>query len=164
MKITAPLNVLRTTVKPEWVDYNNHLNDGYYLVIFSLGGIDEFMNHICMSDAERRATKTTIYTLEAHINYLREVKLGEEVEVRAQLIGFDQKRFQLFLTMHTARLGNEAAATSEFMLVNIDTSTEPKSTPFRPEVAAKLAEIMESHKALPLPANSGRAIALPKKK
>jgi acyl-CoA thioester hydrolase len=162
--IAAPLTTYRTTVKPEWVDYNNHLNDGYYLVIFSLGGVDEFMNRIGMSDAERRATKTTIYTLEAHINYLREVKLGEEVEVRCQLIGFDQKRFQLYLTMHTERLGDEIAAASEFMLVNIDTAGAPKTTPFRPEVAAKLAEIIEAHRALPLPKFSGRAIALPKKK
>jgi acyl-CoA thioester hydrolase len=122
------------------------------------------MNRIGMSDAERRATKTTIYTLEAHINYLREVKLGEEVEVRCQLIGFDQKRFQLYLTMHTERLGDEIAAASEFMLVNIDTAGEPKTAPFRPEVAAKLAEIIEAHRALPLPKFSGRAIALPKKK
>jgi acyl-CoA thioester hydrolase len=164
MTIAAPLSLHRTTVKPEWVDYNNHLNDGFYLVIFSLGGVDEFMNLIGMSDAERRATKTTIYTLEAHINYLREVKLGEEVEVRAQLIGFDQKRVQHFLTMHTARLANEMAATSEFMLVNIDSAGEPKSAPFRPEVAAKLVAIMEAHKALPSPANSGRAIGLPQKK
>lgn len=164
MTIAAPLSLYRTRVKPEWVDYNDHLNDGYYLVIFSLGGVDEFMNRIGMSDAERRATRTTIYTLEAHINYLREVKLDEEVEIRTQLIGFDQKRLQLYLTMHTERLGNEPAATSEFMLVNIDSSGEPRSAPFRPEVAARLTEIMEAHKALPLPANSGRAIALPKKK
>jgi acyl-CoA thioester hydrolase len=163
MAIAAPLSVFRTRVKPEWVDYNNHLNDGYYLVIMSLG-TDAFQDLIGMSDAERRATKTTIYTLEAHVNYLREIKEGEEVEVRTQLIGFDQKRFQLFHTMHTARLGDEVAATSEFMLVNIDNSGEPKSAPFRPEVAAKLAEVMAAHKSLPLPANSGRAIALPKKK
>ena len=164
MTIAAPLSVLRLKVKPEWVDYNNHLNDGYYLVIMSLG-TDAFQDLIHMSDAERRATKTTIYTLEAHVNYLREVKLGEEVEVRAQLIGVDQKRFQLFLTMHTERLGDDIAATSEIMAINIDTSgPEPKSAPFRPDVAAKLAADWESHKDLPLPANSGRAIALPKKK
>ncbi|NJM92412.1 MAG: thioesterase [Rhodospirillaceae bacterium] len=163
MAISAPLSVFRTRVRPDWVDYNHHLNDGYYLVIMSLG-TDAFQDMIGMSDAERRATKTTIYTLEAHVNYLREIKEGEEVEVRTQLIGFDQKRFQLFHTLHTARLGEEVAATSEFMLVNIDTSGEPKSAPFRPEVAAKLAEVMEAHKALPLPPNSGRAIALPRKK
>lgn len=164
MAIVAPLSLYRTRVKPEWVDYNNHLNDGYYLVIFSLGGVDAFMDRIGMSDAERRATKTTVYTLEAHINYLREVKLDEEVEIRTQLIGFDQKRFQLYLTMHTERLGDEIAAAAEFMLVNIDTTGEPKSAPFRPEVAAKLAEVMDAHRALPLPAFSGRQIALPKKK
>jgi hypothetical protein len=31
-------------------------------------------------------------------------------------------------------------------------------------VAAKLAEVMDAHRALPLPAFSGRQIALPKKK
>ena len=163
MAIAAPLSAFRIRVKPEWVDYNDHLNDGYYLVIMSLG-TDAFQDLIGMSDAERRATRTTIYTLEAHVNYLREVKEGEEVEVRTQLIGFDQKRFQLFHTMHTARLGDEIAATSEFMLVNIDSSGEPKSAPFRPEVAAKLAEVMDAHKTLPLHQNSGRAIALPKRK
>jgi acyl-CoA thioester hydrolase len=163
MTIAAPLTLYRTRVKPEWVDYNNHLNDGYYLVIMSLG-TDAFQDLIGMSDAERRATRTTIYTLEAHVNYLREIKEGEEVEVRTQLIGFDQKRLQLFHSLHTARLDDEVAATSEFMLVNIDTSGEPRSAPFRPEVAARLAEIMAAHKPLPLPANSGRAIALPKRK
>jgi len=163
MAIAAPLTTYRTVVKPEWVDYNNHLNDGYYLVIMSLG-TDRFQDLIAMSAADRSATKTTLYTLEAHINYLREIKKSEEVEVRTQLIGFDQKRLQLFHTMHTARLGEEIAATSEFMLVNIDTSGEPKSAPFRLEVAARLAEIMEAHTSLPLPANSGRAVALPKKK
>jgi hypothetical protein len=48
--------------------------------------------------------------------------------------------------------------------VNIDSAAEPKSAPFRPDVAAKLAEVWDTHKALPLPSNSGRAIALPKKK
>ncbi|HEX6118062.1 MAG TPA: thioesterase family protein [Dongiaceae bacterium] len=165
MPIAAPLTTYRTAVKPEWVDYNNHLNDGYYMVLFSLGGVDEFMNRIGMSDAERRATKTTIYTVEAHINYLREVKLGEMVEIRCQLIGFDPKRFQLYLTMHTERLGDEIAAACEFMLLNIDNSSgEPKSAPFRAEVATKLAEIMEAHRALPLPKFSGRAITLSQKK
>lgn len=163
MAIAAPLSVLRLKVKPEWVDYNNHLNDGYYVVIFSLAS-DAFQDWICMSDAERRATKTTIYTLEAHVNYLREVKQGEEVEIRTQLIGFDQKRYQLYHTMHTARLGDEIAAAGEFMLANIDASGEPKTAPFRPEVAARLTEIMATHQALPLPRYSGRAIGLPKKK
>src|SRR5262249_53336907 len=141
MAIAAPLTTYRTTVKPEWVDYNNHLNDGYYLVIFSLGGVAAFMNLIGMSDAERRATNKTIYTLQPQSNYLREVKLGEDVEIRCELIGFDQKRFQLYLTMHTARLGDEIASAAEFMLLNIDTSAgEPKSAGFRPDVAAKLAE------------------------
>ena len=70
--IAAPLSLYKTRVKPEWVDYNNHLNDGYYLVIFSLGGVDAFMNSIGMSDAERRAT--LLAGLDALIGMLQQPK------------------------------------------------------------------------------------------
>ncbi len=158
----VPLSLYRATVKREWVDYNNHLRDGYYMVVFS-EAIDAFMDLIFMGDAERRATMTTIYTLEAHINFLREIKESEEVEVRAQLIGHDQKRFQLFLTMHADRLGKETAATAEYIVINIDNSGTPRSAPFRAEVAAALGRIWQEHKDLPKPANSGRSIALARK-
>jgi acyl-CoA thioester hydrolase len=155
----APLEIYRTDVQREWVDYNNHLRDGYYLVIFS-AAIDAFMELIGMGEAERAATATTIYSLEAHLNFLREIKEGETVAIRAQMLGYDQKRIQLFLTMHADRLGPEPAATSEFMLVNIDKSGEPKSAPFRPEVSEALSRIWVGHETLPKPRNSGRAIAL----
>jgi acyl-CoA thioester hydrolase len=158
----APPTVLRIAVASEWVDYNNHLRDSFYLHIFSLS-VDGVMDMIGMGDAERRATKTTIYTLEVHLNYMREVKEGEEVEVRAQLLGFDQKRFHLFLWMHTKRLGEAPAATSEFMLLNVDTSEGAKPAPFRADVAHALGQLWEKHRHLAKPQNAGRSIALPKK-
>ena len=33
--MTTLLTLHRAVVQPGWVDYNNHLNDGYYTVIFS---------------------------------------------------------------------------------------------------------------------------------
>ena len=160
--MAAPTIVYRTSVQPEWMDYNDHLRDGYYLVIFS-SALDAFMETIRMGEKDREATHTTIYTLEAHLNFLREIKEGEEVAIGAQMIGYDQKRCHLFLSMYANRLGDDPAATSEFMLANIDNSGQPRSAPFRPEVSEALARIWQQHRDLPKPKNAGRAIALPQR-
>ena len=160
--MSKPAIIYRTKILPEWADYNRHLRDSYYLVIFS-NAVDTFMETIAMGEKDREATKTTLYTLEAHLNFQRELRVGEEVAVRTQLIGYDQKRLQLFLTMHAERIGEEPAATSEYMLLNIDNSGDPKSAPFRRQVSEALSRIWQQQKDLPRPKNSGRAIALPQK-
>ena len=68
----ALLRLHRDRVRPEWLDYNGHMNETFYLLVFSQA-TDEFMDHIGMDDATRRRTGTTIYTLETHITYLQEL-------------------------------------------------------------------------------------------
>jgi len=74
------LRLLRAIVLPEWVDYNGHMSEPYYVLIFG-NATDAFYDHIGMDDATRRATATSIYTVEAHINYLREVRAGRSFTV-----------------------------------------------------------------------------------
>ena len=35
MTASEPLTVLRQTIPPGYTDYNQHMADGYYLVVFS---------------------------------------------------------------------------------------------------------------------------------
>ena len=42
------------TVKPEWTDYNGHLRDAFYMLIYSLA-TDAFMDRIGLDDTARRA-------------------------------------------------------------------------------------------------------------
>jgi acyl-CoA thioester hydrolase len=149
-------------VQPAWVDYNGHLNDAYYLVIFSLA-TDGLMERIGLDAAGRKATGHTMYTLEVHLNYIQEVHEGVLVEVRTQILGVDAKRVHLFHTLHRQDDGT-LLATNEQMLSNIDASnpeTGPKTAPFAPQVAALLLPLAQDHAALPRPANAGRSIALP---
>lgn len=67
------LTVHRDTVRAEWVDYNGHLRDAFYLLIFSFA-TDALLDAIGLDDAARRARGRSVYTLEAHVNYLREIK------------------------------------------------------------------------------------------
>lgn len=155
------LTLHRAVVQPGWVDYNNHLNDGYYTVIFS-DATTALMAHIGLGPAERAATHHTLFTLEMHTNYLLEVKGGVEVRIDTQILGYDAKRLHVFHTMHR---GDEAeiVATNEQMLLSIDMSG-PKAAPWLPDVEARIAAIYATHKDLPRHKNAGRSIGLPPKK
>jgi acyl-CoA thioester hydrolase len=152
----------RGDVDHAWVDYNGHLNDAYYMVIFSYA-TDGLMAQIGLDAAGRAATGHTMYTLEIHLNYVQEVHEGVPVEVRTQILGVDAKRVHLFHTLHRQD-DSTLLATNEQMLANIDASnaaTGPKTAPFVPAVAALLLPLAQSHASLPRPANAGRSIALP---
>ncbi len=98
MKIDAPFILHRATVLPEWIDYNGHMRDAYYGVVFS-ESTDAFMDVIGMDANFRERTSATIYTLESHICYLQEVSLDESLKISAQLLDWDDKRARVFYTM-----------------------------------------------------------------
>jgi acyl-CoA thioester hydrolase len=158
MFIDAPLRLHRATVKPEWLDYNGHMNEAYYVLVFS-NATDAFMDFAGQDAGYRERTNTSIYTLESHVMYLQEVSEGEAVRIETQLLGHDEKRYRLFHGMYHAGSG-ELLATGEHMLVHVDMNG-PKSAPFPPDIAARLAAIRAAHAGLPVPKQAGRAIALP---
>ena len=97
----VPLSIWRGVVLPQWTDYNGHLNDAYYMVVFSLA-TDALMARIGLDEAGRAATGHSIFTLESHINYLLEVRQGVAIEVRTQILGADAKRLNVYNTLHAA--------------------------------------------------------------
>ena len=152
-----PLTTYRTPVLPEWVDYNGHLRDAFYLLIFSYA-TDALMAHLGLDEQGRTRTGHTLYTLEC-LNYLAEVKLGSEVEVRTHLLAHDRKRLHIHhaLYLHGA---DTSLAESEQMLMNIDTASG-RSAPFDEQVEREVMALGEAHRALPTPACVGRVIGLP---
>ena len=161
MTIDAPLCLHRTTIKPEWLDYNGHMNEAYYVLVFS-EATDAFMDYTGQDAAGRKRTGHTIYTLETHVMYLLEVGEGAAVRVETQLLGLDAKRYRLFHTMVHDGTG-DLLATGEHMLLNVDMNG-PKSAAFNHDVGARLAAVREAHAGLPLPKQAGRSIALPGKR
>ncbi len=154
----AQLTAWSGTVLPQWVDYNGHLNDGYYMVVFSQA-TDAVMTLIGLDEAGRMATGHSIFTLESHINYLLEVKQGKEIEVRTQVLGSDAKRLQIYHSMVLAGT-DTLLAVSEQMLLNVDMSG-PRAAPFAPAVMARVQALTLAHRELPRPKYAGRTIALP---
>ncbi|MDH0649907.1 thioesterase family protein [Pseudomonas sp. GD03858] len=148
----------RTRVLPEWVDYNGHLRDAYYLLIFSYA-TDALMERIGLDADARGQSGHSLFTLEAHINYLHEVKLDTEVWVQTQIIGFDGKRLHLYHSLHREGF-DEALAASEQMLLHVDLAG-PKSAPFGEHSVALLQGLMDEQRDLQAPQFVGRVLGLP---
>ncbi|MER2297292.1 MULTISPECIES: thioesterase family protein [Pseudomonas] len=148
----------RTPVQEDWVDYNGHLRDAFYLLIFSYA-TDALMERIGLDADSRGQSVNSLFTLEAHINYLHEVKLGTEVWVQTQIIGFDRKRLHVYHSLHRAGF-DEVLAASEQMLLHVDLAG-PKSAPFAETSVALLQGLVEEQGDLPPPAYLGRVMQLP---
>ena len=151
-----PLTLYSDTVKPEWIDYNGHMSEGYYVLAFGFA-TDAFLDYLDVGQGYRALTGSSVYTVESHINYLNEVKEGEQLHFVTQLLGFDAKRIHLFHTMSLAANGS-VVATTELMLLHVD--TQPRTTAMPQEVLGRLSKVYEEHRGLPLPTQAGRMIKL----
>lgn len=148
--------IYRDTVKAEWTDYNGHLRDAFYMLIYSLA-TDAFMDLIGLDEAGRNARNRSLFTLEAHINFLHEIKRGEAVRVEATVIAIDKKRIHLYMEMFDEN-GGEPLSAFEQMLLHVDTSASPKAALFDPDVTAKLDAMLSER--VDKPAYAGRVIAM----
>jgi acyl-CoA thioester hydrolase len=157
----APLQLHSEKVLPEWADYNGHLNESFYVLIFSRA-TDDFLDYIGLDDAGRQRTQCSLFTLENHINYLNEVKIGTVVRIETRIVKHDAKRVQLYQEMFLPEGGDPVAA-MESMLIHMDMSIR-RTAPFRPEVMTIVDAIGEAHRNLPAPKWSGRRIAMPEPK
>lgn len=81
----------RTSVRPEWVDYNGHMNDSAYAVVCTEAN-EAFLDHLGLSAAYRERTDAALYTVEAHLRFLKECHEGETLRGRSVVESFDAKR------------------------------------------------------------------------
>ncbi len=95
---SLPYSPYRATVAPEWIDYNGHMNVAYYVLAFDRA-TDRLFDYLGIGEAYRRATRHSIFALEAHVTYERELREGDEFEIATQLIDADRKRLHLFHAM-----------------------------------------------------------------
>jgi acyl-CoA thioester hydrolase len=157
MPIDAPLSLHRDTVRPDWIDFNGHMNVAYYVLAFD-GATDKFFDYLGLDAAYRQATNRSTFALEQHILYLREVRLGDPLRFTTQLIDHDAKRLHYFHRMVHEREGY-LAATIEIMSMHIDLGAR-RSVALGPPDDARLLALAAAHAALPRPEQCGRVIGI----
>ena len=159
MPVAAPLESSRQVILPEWIDYNGHMNVAYYVLVFDRA-TDDFFDFMGMTAEYRAAGNVSAFTAEMHVNYMREVKEGDEVYVTTQLLDYDAKRFHYFHRLYHAEQGY-LAATSELLCLFVDMD-QRRVTQMPTPILDRLAEIKQSHAELPIPEQVGSVMKVKK--
>jgi acyl-CoA thioester hydrolase len=155
--IEAPLALHGETVREEWIDYNGHMNVAYYVLVFD-HATDALFDLIDLGQAYMRRAGATLFVLEAHVTYQRELVAGDPLRVTTQLLGVGPKRLHFFHAMHHGERGY-LAATSELLAIHVDLSSR-RSAPIPAEPMSRLRAIEAGHRSLPRTAEVGRVIGL----
>jgi acyl-CoA thioester hydrolase len=158
MTIPTPLALYRDTARAEWMDYNGHMMDGYYLVAFA-GATEALLSYLGFGETYRAQTGCTIYTVEAHINFVRELQEGAPLRFTSLLLGADAKRLHVFHNLYHAH-EDYLAATTEQMWLHVNQHSM-KVEPMPAERVQRALAVVEAHAALPRPFQAGRSIAMP---
>ncbi len=161
MTIETPYQAYTATVEPAWIDYNGHMNVGYYHVVFDIA-VEPFFHWLGLTPEFREQTGGSTFALEAHLNYFREVREGDPLRFETRLLDHDQKRIHYYQEMFHAEEGF-VAASHECISVWVDMSTR-KTSPLPQASISRLAEIKQAHSVLPRPWQVGHAISVHKPK
>jgi acyl-CoA thioester hydrolase len=148
-EVTEPV-VWREPVQSAWIDYNGHLSEPYYVLVFG-HATDAVMDHVGLGAQHRASSGTSLFTVEAHVRYLDQVPPGADLEVRSWVVGASGKLLRIW---HELRVEGTLRATEEVLGVHVDAGSG-RSTPF-PEAVTRLVAAAE----VPPPDDAGRAIAL----
>jgi acyl-CoA thioester hydrolase len=153
--VPAPLRLHETRVAPEWTDYNGHMSESAYLLVFG-DSADAFFRFFGV-DEDYRASGRSLFTAETHLRHLRQARAGDRLTLTLQVLGLDAKRLRVAHEMRGDQ--DELLATAEQILLHVDTAAG-RVTPFPAEIARRLARIREAHAALTVPGYAGRSIGL----
>src|SRR3954453_2435411 len=110
------------------------------------------------AESHGRFLHGSTFPAECHVRYLREVHLGDPVQVNVFLIAADEKRLHTFEELHHATEG-WLSATSENMTIHIDMAAR-KTAPFPPDTRARVQEVVDAHAAIARPQGLGRNVAM----
>jgi acyl-CoA thioester hydrolase len=144
-------------VLPEWIDYNGHLMDGYYLVAFS-DATEAVLAQLGFGPTYREQTGCTIYTVEAHVTYRREVTIDTPLSFATQVLDHDEKRIHVVHDMMHDETGDRLA-TAELMFVHVRQSTG-KIEPMPAGSLARVAALAAQHAELSRPPGVGRSVGI----
>ena len=106
----------------DWIDYNDHMNVAYYLLIFDKFGADNLNRIFKMGEESAKNTGMSTMIVETNITYNQELKLDDEVDINLLYFDHDKKRLQYKMEMINKKEGYLASTFEAIALyVNLNT-------------------------------------------
>ncbi len=153
----APLALHTETVRPEWIDYNGHMNLAYYMLAFD-HATDAFFDYVGLGESYLKKANSSTFTLEAHITYEREMMAAAPMRFETRLLAHDSKRLHYMHFMYHAGEG-WLSSTNELISLHVDMAAR-RSAPMPENVRNRLDAIAAAHDKLEWPEQAGRVISL----
>lgn len=154
----APIETPMRAVQKGWIDYNGHMNVGYYSIAFDQA-LDVVLDILGIGEDHVAQSGQGPYVVQAHLHYLRELKLDDPFCVRFRLLDHDSKR----LHFHAEMVSNgETAALQEIIVMNVD-HAKGRSAPYPEWAIRRFAQMKKDHSGLPDAPRQGAPIGLRKR-
>ena len=123
----------------DWIDYNDHMNVSYYLLMFDKYGADSLNNIFMMGEHSAKTTKKSTMMVESYITYNQELLLDDEVDINLVYFDHDKKRLQYKMEMiHKQK--KYLASTIEVLALYVDLNERKVS-----EFEAEKVKIMDDY-------------------
>ena len=155
-ELDKPLALYFAKVHSDWIDYNGHMSESFYLYAF--GDASDALFQYIGIDNDYRLGGQSFYTVETHINYYLEASENEPLEFTTQILGLDSKRLHIFHQMCHGESG-QLLATTEQMLIHVDMN-KARASEIDQSVFRILQKIWNKHEKLPSPKQKGRVMQI----
>ncbi len=155
-ELDKPLALYFAKVHSDWIDYNGHMSESFYLYAF--GDASDALFQYIGIDNDYRLGGKSFYTVETHINYYLEASENEPLEFTTQILGLDSKRLHIFHQMFHGESG-QLLATTEQMLIHVDMN-KARASEIDQSVFRILQKIWNKHEKLPSPKQKGRVMQI----
>ncbi len=126
------------------------MNLAYYVVVFDRGS-DAWLDMAGLGAAYRAETGRSVFAVETHTIYRREVRVGDPLLVRSRLAAASGKRLHL---LHEMLSDGQEAALQEVLFVHVDLA-DRRTVPLDAAAAARVAGLGST---APLPSWLGRHV------
>lgn len=154
----APIELSGGSVPADWLDFNNHMNVGYYSLAFDRCVERFYHDWLDLAGGYVERESMGPFALQSNLHYLREMRGDDPYIVTVQLVDCDHKRWHFFARMINQRT-DALAATLEQLSMNVDLRTR-RSAPLPARQRERLDALRAAHQALPRPEQLGQAIGI----
>lgn len=146
-------------VVPEaWLDFNDHMNVGYYALAFDRALEPWYEDWVDLGASYVARSGMGPFALQSHIHYLRELRRGDRYDITVLFLDCDHKRWRFFMTLRNLGTG-DIAATCEQISMNVDLSAR-RSAPLPAPQAARLEAFRRAHASSPRPPQIGAPLGI----
>lgn len=132
-------------VRAEWIDVNEHMNVRWYDHVFDNAEHD-LVDNIGLTEAYIAANGFTVYRVEKHVRYERELLLGEQILVSSRIVYTDGRvlkhRHELFNLTRNIR-----AACADYTSLHVDLSKRKSARISDPVILDSLHRLANAHGA-----------------